>query len=48
MSLKSLFDEDKKYLARYEQEADKIIDLASKYEKLSDDELKAKTEEFKK
>lgn len=48
MILKSLFDEDKKYLARYEQEADKIMDLASKYEKLSDDELKAKTEEFKK
>lgn len=48
MSLKSLFDVDKKYLARYEQEADKIMDLAGKYEKLSDDELKAKTEEFKK
>lgn len=47
MSLINIFDADKKYLKRYEHEAQKIMDLAPVYAKLSDEELRAKTDEFK-
>ena len=46
--LKKLFDFDERELRKFDKIADQIIDLEEEYGKLSDDELKNKTEEFKK
>ena len=46
--LRKLFDTEYKELRRFEKIADEIVALEAEYSKLSDDELKAKTEEFKK
>ena len=46
--LKKIFDYDEKELRRFTKMADKIIELEEEYSKLSDNKLKAKTEEFKK
>ena len=46
--LKKLFDFDEKELRRFTKMADKIIELEEEYSKLSDKDLKKKTEEFKK
>ena len=46
--LKSLFDNEYKQLKNFEKIADQIDDLDEKYQKLSDEELKSKTDEFKK
>ncbi len=43
-----LFDHEYKELKRFESLADKIVALDEEYQKLSDEELKNKTEEFKK
>ena len=49
MSLfRKMFDFDEKELRRFDKIADQIIELDEEYVKLSDDELKNKTEEFKK
>ena len=49
MSLfKKLFDFDERELRKFDKIADQIIDLEEEYSKLSDDELKNKTVEFKK
>lgn len=45
--LRKLFDHEYKELKRFTVLADKIIDLDEEYSKLTDTELKAKTEEFK-
>ena len=45
---RKLFDTEYKELKRFENIADQIIALDEKYSKLTDDELKNKTEEFKK
>jgi len=45
--LKRIFENDKKVLKRYGRIADKIDALGAEMEALSDDELKAKTVEFK-
>ncbi|MBR1385715.1 MAG: preprotein translocase subunit SecA [Bacilli bacterium] len=45
--LKKLFDHEYKELKKFSQIADKVEVLDEEYQKLSDDELKAKTEEFK-
>ena len=45
--LRRLFDHDYKELKRFSALADKIMDLDEEYSKLTDTELKAKTEEFK-
>ena len=47
MSLKGLFDPGYRELKRTEKIADKVIALADEYKKLTDDELKAKTVEFR-
>ena len=48
MSLfRKMFDFDEKELRRFDKIADKILELDDEYSKLSDDELKSKTEEFK-
>ena len=47
MSLKGLFDPGYKELKRTEKIAEKVIALASEYNKLTDDELKTKTVEFR-
>ena len=44
---RKLFDTEYKELKRFENIADQIIALDEKYSKLTDDELKNKTEEFK-
>ena len=46
--LRKLFDTEYKELKRFEKIADEIVALDPEYSKLSDDELKAKTQEFKK
>ncbi len=46
--LKKIFDFDERELRRFEKIATNIDALDEEYQKLSDDELKAKTEEFKK
>ena len=46
--LKKIFEKEKKELRRFTKMADKIIELEEEYSKLSDNKLKAKTEEFKK
>ena len=46
--LRKLFDHEYKELKRFTAIADKIIELDDEYGKLSDEELQAKTEEFKK
>ena len=46
--LRKLFDTEYKELKRFGAIADEIVALDPEYSKLSDDELKAKTEEFKK
>ena len=45
--LKKLFDHDYKELKRFNLLADKIIELDEEYQKLSDEDLKNKTLEFK-
>ena len=45
--LRRLFDHDYKELKRFSALADKIMNLDEEYSKLTDTELKAKTEEFK-
>ena len=45
--LNKLFDFNKKEVKRLEKIADKVEVLADQYESMSDDALKAKTEEFK-
>ena len=45
--LKRIFENDNKVLKRYGKIADKIEALSGTMEALSDEELKAKTEEFK-
>ncbi len=48
MSLfRKMFDFDEKELRRFDKIADEILELDDEYSKLSDDELKKKTEEFK-
>ena len=47
MSLKGLFDPGYRELKRTEKIAEKVIALAPEYNKLTDDELKAKTVEFR-
>ena len=48
MSLfRKMFDFDEKELRRFDKIADQIIELDEEYGKLSDDELRNKTEEFK-
>ncbi len=44
---RKLFDTEYKELKKFEKIADEIVALDPEYSKLSDDELKAKTEEFK-
>ena len=46
--LKKLIDSEYRELCRFEEIAKKIVALDSEYSKLSDEELKNKTEEFKK
>ncbi|MBQ4583714.1 MAG: preprotein translocase subunit SecA [Bacilli bacterium] len=46
--LKKLFDTEYKELKRFNEIANKIVAMESDIEKLSDEELKAKTEEFRK
>lgn len=46
--LRSLFDHEYKELKKFAAKADKIEALDEEYQKLSDDELRAKTDEFKK
>lgn len=46
--LKRIFENDKKILRRYRKTAEKIDNLADDMESLTDEELKAKTPEFKK
>ena len=46
--LKKLYDTDKRELKKFEKLADKVESYADEYEKLSDDDLKAKTPEFRK
>jgi len=46
--LRSLFDHEYKELKKFASIADKIVALDDEYQKLSDEELQAKTEEFKK
>ena len=49
MSLfRKMFDFDEKELRRFDKIADQIIELDEEYGKLSDDDLKNKTGEFKK
>lgn len=45
--LKKLYDSDKRELKKFEKLADKVDALASEYEKLSDEQLQAKTPEFR-
>jgi len=45
--LKRLFDQDYRELKKFSIIADKIEELEEEYSKLSDYELKAKTDEFK-
>ena len=45
---KKLFDHEYKELERFRKIADEIVALDGEMSKLSDTELKAKTEEFKK
>ena len=45
---RKLIDSEYKELKRFEKIADEIVALDPEYSKLSDEELKAKTEEFKK
>ena len=45
--LKKLFDHEYKELTRFSAIADSVIALEEEYSKLTDDELKAKTTEFK-
>ncbi|CCI82757.1 preprotein translocase subunit SecA [Lactobacillus hominis] len=45
--LKKLYDSDKRELKKFEKLADKVEALASDYEKLSDEQLQAKTPEFR-
>ncbi len=46
--LRKLFDHEYKELKRFSALADKIVGLDEEYSKLTDEELQAKTEEFKK
>ena len=46
--LKKLIDSEYRELCRFEEIAKKIVALDSEYSKLSDEELKNKTVEFKK
>ena len=46
--LRKLFDHEYKELKKFATIADKIVDLDEEYQKLSDKDLAAKTEEFKK
>ena len=46
--LRKLVDSEYKELKRFEKIANKIDDLSEEMEALSDDELRAKTDEFKK
>lgn len=45
--LKKYFDVERTYLQSYTQLADLVVEKQEEYSKLSDDELKGKTEEFK-
>ena len=45
---RSLFDHEYKELKKFAYIADKIVELDDEYQKLSDKDLQAKTEEFKK
>lgn len=45
--IKSLFDIDKQYLKKYDSISDQVISLEEDFKKLSDDQLKEKTAEFK-
>lgn len=44
---KKLFDHEYKELKKFESLAEQVLDLEDKYSELSDEDLKAKTEEFK-
>lgn len=46
--LRKLFDHEYKELKRFSVLADKIMELDEEYSKLSDEDLQAKTAEFKK
>jgi preprotein translocase subunit SecA len=46
--LKRLFDVSRKELKRYAKIADQVLALEKEYERLTDEELQAKTEEFRK
>ena len=43
----SIFSEEKRIMKKYEQKANEVVALESKFAAMSDDELKAKTAEFK-
>ncbi|WOO88931.1 preprotein translocase subunit SecA [Mollicutes bacterium LVI A0078] len=45
--IKSLFDIDKQYLKKYDSISDQVISLEEDFKKLSDEQLQAKTAEFK-
>ena len=45
---KKLFDHEYKELKKFNELAEKIIDLDEEYQKLTDNELRNKTDEFKK
>ena len=45
--LKKLFDHEYKELTRFEKIADEVLALDEEYSKLSDEELKEKTNKFK-
>lgn len=45
--IRSLFDIDKQYIKRYESIADEVLALEPEYKQLSDEQLQAKTAEFK-
>ena len=45
--LRRLLDHEYKELKKFEAQADKIMDLEDEYSKLTDTELKDKTEQFK-
>lgn len=45
--LNKVFDQDKKYLKKYEEEAEQVIAFETKFKQLSDEELKEKTTYFR-
>ena len=46
--LKKIYDNDRRELKKFEKLATKVKSLGDEYEKLSDEQLQAKTPEFRK